>query len=369
MNINSIIELDDPLLSQIANHFNLKGSIESFHKIGSGHIHQTFHLRSRTDSILLQRINSQVFPNVDLLQHNLRTIERHFKQYESDLDGFGMNYLRLRESDSKTLYKENTHYWRAFEWIESSQSFDKAPNSEYAFAAAQGFGRFVEILSYLPLSSIQSTIPDFHNGIRRWNEFEEAFIQADPKRKLDAHELIEFVRVRSNLLTSLTLKIKSNTIPTRLTHNDTKLNNILFYNELPKIKCVIDLDTVMKGSILFDFGDMVRTISNPANEDCEDLAEVSIDEQYFEAICQGYAAQVKNLITENEKEELLNGALYMCLIIGLRFLTDFLNGDIYYPTQFENHNLIRARNQFRLVEILEEKDLIWKEIINKSFKV
>lgn len=369
MSINSKLEINDPLLLQIANHFNLEGSIKSFDKIGSGHIHQTFHLRSRTDSILLQRINSQVFPKVDVLQNNLRTIEQHFKQYEPDLDGFGMNYLKLRESDSKTLYKENTHYWRAFEWIENSQSFDKAPNSEYAFAAAQGFGRFVKILSYLPISSIQSSIPNFHNGIRRWNEFEEAFIQADPKRKLDAKQLIEFAQKSSDLLISLTQKIDNGIIPTRLAHNDTKLNNILFQSEIPKIKCVIDLDTVMKGSILFDFGDMVRTIPTTANEDCENLTEINIDEQYFEAICQGYASQVKNLINETEKEELLNGAKYMCLIIGLRFLTDFLNGDIYYPTRFENHNLIRARNQFRLVEILEEKNLVWKEIINKCFKV
>ncbi|MFC2187700.1 phosphotransferase enzyme family protein [Fulvivirgaceae bacterium LMO-SS25] len=367
MSINLIIELDNPLLIQLADHFNLEGSIESFQKIGSGHIHQTFQLRSKTDSMLLQRINSIVFPKVDELQNNLRIIEEHFT-HSSDLDDLGMSFLKLRKSVSKTLFKENAHYWRAFEWINSNESFDKAPNSEYAFAAAQGFGRFVKILSSLPLSSIHSAIPDFHDGKRRWNEFEKALIKANPKRKLDATELVEFAQKRNKLLISITQKIENGIIPARLTHNDTKLNNILFYSGIPKVKCVIDLDTVMSGCILFDFGDMVRTISNAANEDCENLGEINIDEQYFEAICRGYSAEVKTLITKDEKEELLNGAKYMCLIIGLRFLTDYLNGDVYYPTQYENHNLIRARNQFRLVEILEEKGKVWKEIINNNFK-
>ncbi len=369
MSINSIIELDNPLLIQLADHFNLEGSIESFQKIGSGHIHQTFHLRSKTDSILLQRINSNVFPKVDELQNNLRIIEEHFKQYAANLDNLGISFLKLRESVSKTLFIENAHCWRAFNWIDNSESFDKAPNSEYAFAAAQGFGRFVKILAYLPLSSIHPAIPDFHSGKRRWNEFEKALNKANPKRKLVATELVEFAQKRNELLISITQKIEKGIIPARLTHNDTKLNNILFYSATPKAKCVIDLDTVMLGSILFDFGDMVRTITNTANEDCENIDEISIDEQYFEAICQGYSAEVKTLITKAEKEELLNGAKYMCLIIGLRFLTDYLNGDVYYPTQYENHNLIRARNQFRLVEILEEKGNKWQEIIHRNFAV
>lgn len=367
MSINSIIELDNPLLVQLADHFNLEGSIESFEKIGSGHIHQTFHLRSKTDSILLQRINSNVFPKVDELQNNLRIIEEHFKHYSSNLVDLGISFLQLRESVSKTLFKENAHYWRAFNWIDNSESFDSAPNSEYAFAAAQGFGRFVKILAYLPLSSIHTTIPDFHNGKRRWSEFEMALIKANPKRKLEATELVEFAQKRNELLISITQKIEKGIIPARLTHNDTKLNNILFYSDTPKAKCVIDLDTVMPGSILFDFGDMVRTITTIANEDCENIDEINIDEQYFEAICRGYAAEVKTLITEAEKEELLNGAKYMCLIIGLRFLTDFLNGDIYYPTQYENHNLIRARNQFRLVELLEKKAEVWNQKIKIHF--
>ena len=367
MNINTKLEADASLITNIGIHFNLQGPIVSFSKIGSGHIHQTFQLKSQNDSMLLQRINQNVFPNIEALQTNLRVIESHFRVHKELLDINKMNYLKLREATDKTLFNENTHSWRAFEWIEDSESFDKAPNSDYAFEAALGFGRFIKILSYLPLSSLNSTIPDFHNGKKRWSEFELVLNRAGINRKNTANDLIEFAQKQKNILISITEKLESGLIPIRLTHNDTKLSNVLFHNDLAKVNCVIDLDTVMPGSVLFDFGDMVRTISCPANEDCDNEHEITINESYFEAICKGFASELKSIITKNEKKELLNGAKYMCLLIGLRFLTDYLNMDVYYPTKYENHNLIRARNQFKLVSELVKKENTLIKTINNIF--
>jgi len=362
---SELVEFD--LIDRIAKHFNLGGTIQSFQKIGSGHIHRTFLLKSQTDAILVQNINHSVFSDLEALQTNLRVIEMHFSKYDEILFEKGMTYLKLREANDKTLLKDGLHYWRAFEWIESSESFDKALSPKYAYQAAVGFGQFIKTLSTLPLSAISLTIPDFHNGKRRWNEFEKALEKADANRYHLARALIDFAQHRKNILISFSEKIENGLIPIRLTHNDTKLNNILFHKGIAKVKCIIDLDTVMPGTILFDFGDMIRTICSTANEDCENLESVEIDEEYFTAICKGFASEIKDLITKNEQQELLNGAIFMCFIIGIRFLTDYLNGNIYYPIDYENHNLIRARNQFKLVSLLEDREETWQKIISQAF--
>jgi hypothetical protein len=247
---------------------------------------------------------------------------------------------------------ESGHYWRCYIFIEKARSYDAIQSPQQAFEAAKAFGQFQKLLSDLPPPRLHDTIPDFHHTPKRFARLEEA-LAADAVQRADlARTEIQFA-LRRKPMASLLLEAK---LPERVTHNDTKINNVLLDEQSGQEVCVIDLDTVMPGLALYDFGDLVRTGTSPALEDERDLARVTMQFPMFEALLRGYLSTAADFLTPAERRHLVFAGKLITFEIGLRFLTDFLAGDTYFKVHREGHNLDRCRTQFKLVESIEQQE-------------
>ena len=243
-------------------------------------------------------------------------------------------------------------YWRAYRFIPSASTFDAVESQEQAFQAGRAFGRFQALLASLPGPRLHETILDFHNTPKRFAAFQHALAADSAGRAILAKPEIEFAQARE----SMTGVLLDAGLPERVTHNDTKLNNVLLDDATGEGICVIDLDTVMPGLAPYDFGDMVRTTTSPAQEDERDLSKISMQFPMFEALARGYLSQTGGLLTQREKELLAFSAKLITFEIGIRFLTDYLAGDTYFKVHREGHNLDRCRAQFKLVESIERQE-------------
>jgi aminoglycoside phosphotransferase (APT) family kinase protein len=245
-------------------------------------------------------------------------------------------------------------YWRVYEFIEGSHSFDLPKDSGYAYEGGQAFGDFIYYLTDLPGKRLHDTIINFHNIQFRLDAFNSALVTNDRDRLLESKNEIEFVRKHVSPLIRIYNLYRSGSIPERITHNDTKFNNILFNREGRAI-CIVDLDTVMPGCIHFDFGDAIRIIANTAAEDEPDLTKIAFNMEMYRAFTRGFLTPLTALLTEKEKETLALAPLYMTFIMGLRFLTDYLRGDIYFKVDYPQHNWYRACTQFHLFKCMMQK--------------
>lgn len=267
-------------------------------------------------------------------------------------------------NNGKYFYHDKTkNYWRMFLYIADSQSFNIVDDAEKAFNGGKAFGNFLSILSDLPPNKLFETIPDFHNIENRLRIFFDIINKDLVNRVKLAGDEIKFVKNRLKDIQRIHQLGKAGKIPLRITHNDTKFNNILF-DKNNQALCVIDLDTVMPGYIHYDFGDAIRTVANTGQEDEADLSKVTINLSLFTAFSEGFLSETKLLLNPVEIDLLAESARVMTFIIGLRFLTDFLNGDKYFKIHFENHNLQRARAQFKLVYSIEQHMNEMEKIIN-----
>ena len=339
--------------NKILNKFFNESEIIDIAKYGNGHINNTFLVSTNDSKFILQQVNSKVF-NIDNIVHNYSyLIETASKQ---GLSGkLFPNFINNMSGMIHFIDSDGTA-WRLNEFIENSSSYAISPGTVITEKAGKAMGKFQLFLSKLSIDEFKDTIPDFHNPLRRLIEFEDALIVADPILQETAKPDIAFAEENKGIALKMSDILKSNQLPARVTHNDTKLDNILFDNTKDHTY-VIDLDTVMKGSILFDFGDMVRSITSLAKEDEKDLTKISFRLDHFEAICKGYLTELKSIITSAEKDNLLLGALSIIYVQGLRFLTDYLSGNKYYKVDYPNHNLIRSRTQFRLLkDIIIDKE-------------
>jgi hypothetical protein len=238
-------------------------------------------------------------------------------------------------------------------YIDDSRVFLKTPDKKTAYEAGKAFGRFLALTSDLDPSRVRETLPRFHSMSLRFEQFDASLKSADEQRRSGASDLIAYAGSVRSEMHSLEKLTAEGEIPFRVTHNDTKLSNALFSGDGEAL-CVIDLDTVMKGIVHYDFGDAVRTICSGEDEDEPDLSNIHFDMGYFESFTRGFVGESGLELSAKESEGLALSAKVMTFIIGLRFLTDYLNNDIYFDTKFDNHNLIRARNQFRLASLIEE---------------
>jgi len=255
--------------------------------------------------------------------------------------------------DGSMCHRDNVgDYWRAYIFIEKARTYDVVESTSQAFEAAQAFGRFQKMLSDLPAPRLHDTIPDFHHTPKRFAALVKA-IETDPANRARlARSEIDFVLRRESITSTL---LDAN-LPVRVTHNDTKLNNVMLDNATGKGVCVIDLDTVMPGLVLYDFGDMVRTVTSPTKEDEADLSKVTMRFPMFEALLRGYLSAASDFLTESESQFLPFAGKLITFEIGLRFLTDYLLGDVYFKVHREQHNLDRCRTQFKLVESIEQQE-------------
>jgi hypothetical protein len=349
----------------VARQFPLRGEFISAAPYGSGHINDTYCVvydqGGARGRYILQRINHLVFKNPPALMENVQRVTAHLGQKAAGQSDASRRVLTLIPAlDGRPHYGDaQGNFWRVYTFIEKARTFDAVESTQQAFQAAKAFGQFQKLLADLPAPRLHDTIPDFHHTPKRFAALEKAIGADAANRAQLAKPEIEFALHRK-ADTSILLDA---TLPERVTHNDTKFNNVMLDDATGEGICVIDLDTVMPGLALYDFGDMVRTATSPAREDERDLSKVTMQLPMFEALARGYLASAAELLTPAEKKFLPFSGKLITLEIGLRFLTDYLSGDTYFKVHREGHNLDRCRTQFKLVESIEQQEAAMNKLV------
>lgn len=354
---------EESKLLRIAGKFETEGEPEQANPHGSGHINDTFLLTCRQNTgdmcrYILQRMNHEVFKDPKGLMENITGVtaflQKKIIENGGDPRREALNVIPARGGESY-LKEEDGTYWRMYRFVENAVSYDEVKRPEDFYESAVAFGRFQKLLEDYPAESLHETIPDFHNTIARLNNLKEAVAADREGRAEEAAEEIRFVRDREEDCHILCDLLCSGEIPLRVTHNDTKLNNIMLDQETGKGICVIDLDTVMPGSALYDYGDSIRFGANTGAEDEKDLSKISCDLELFALYTRGFIEGCGGSLTEKEIRLLPMGAKLMTLECGMRFLTDYLEGDHYFKIHRPQHNLDRCRTQFAMVKDMEDK--------------
>lgn len=346
-------------LKFIFGQFEHAGEFESFKELASGHINDTYLIITKDKPYyVLQRINHGVFHDVPGLIENKVAISQHIKEK--------LQHLSPKKQKRRILkfFKTNTgasfyrgdegNYWNLMQFIDKSVTHETVPNDDIAYEGGRLLGQFLTLTNDFDASKLTEVIPNFHDMSFRYWEFEEALRLASKERIEKAKPYIEFVEKSKDEMHILQRLKESGEIKMRVTHNDTKISNVLF-NKKEKGLCLIDLDTVMPGIVHYDFGDAIRTTCNTAAEDETNLDLVEFNVDYYNAFTKGFLKKMKKSLSPVELKYLPLGAKTMIFIIGLRFLTDYLNNDTYYKTKYAEHNLDRAKNQFKLLQSLSEK--------------
>ena len=345
-------------LGAIVRHFAIDGAFVDAAPYGSGHINDSycavFNGGAARSRYIVQRINHHIFKNPVAMMENIERVTGHLAaQVTGDPDGDRRVLTLIPTRDGASYFHDEAgNYWRAYRFIQNATTYDAVESTAQAFEAAKAFGRFQQMLSTLPAPRLHDTIPDFHHTPRRLLALEKA-IEADVVgRAATSKPEIEFALAHQSMVSEL---LNAN-LPERVTHNDTKFNNVMLDDATGEGICVIDLDTVMPGLVLYDFGDMVRTTTSPAKEDEQDLSRVTMQFPMFEALVRGYLASASSFLTLAEKRYLAFSGKLITFEIGIRFLTDHLAGDTYFKVHREGHNLDRCRTQFKLVESIEQQE-------------
>lgn len=353
----------------IAGQFRIRGRATGSERTGSGHINDSFRItvdEPGSAGYLLQRINHRIFTDVPLLTSNILKVTRHItNKINSGKSDIPFSGLDLIETHTGGFYHcdDAGNYWRLYNFIEGSRSYDLVPSAELAYEGGRAYGIFLGLTADMDVSRISETIRNFHNIETRLAAFRRICSEDPCKRVAATFPEIDFVEKRADEMHRIIRLGKEGKIPLRLTHNGTKFNNILFDSNDRAI-CIVDLDTVMPGYVLYDFGDAIRTGANTGAEDEADLSKVNVSLNLFEAYSRGFLETAGKFLTLAEKANLAFSARYMTYLIGLRFLTDYLGGDTYYKTHFDKHNLQRARAQFKLVHSMEENAAAMEKIIS-----
>ena len=345
----------------ITDRFQTAGRAVSYQPYGTGHIHDTFLVNCSTDQAtqqyIIQKINTYVFRWPEIIMKNIFRIADHLKhKLARPEDPLIIPEPILTRDGASLTTDAGGSFYRCFTFIPGTISIDRVEDPSLAFEAASLFGRFIHELSDLPPGEIGITIPDFHDLGKRYLSFRQAIQSGLPDRKRKAAREIEILEHHDGLSTWYDTLVSEYGLPERVCHKDTKINNVLIDMQTRKAVCVIDLDTVMPGSILSDFGDMVRTITNNAEEDEPDTEKVFSNIRIFESLAKGFLRETLPMLKKVEADNLVFGAKYLTCMQAVRFLTDYLNGDVYYKTKYEEHNLVRTKNQIKLLQSIEEQE-------------
>ncbi len=356
----------------IAN-FKYEGILVADRAYGSGHINDTFllifdHGEEGQSRMILQRMNKNVFPRPVELMANIKGVtswlRKKIEENGGDPDRETLTVVSTVDGEPYFIDSEGD-YWRSYLFITDATSYDQVEKVEDFYESAVAFGNFQRLLADYPADTLYETIEGFHNTKKRFATFKKAVEEDVMGRAASVQKEIQFVLDREDVANYLCDLLEKGEIPLRVTHNDTKLNNIMIDDHTGKAICVIDLDTVMPGLAMYDFGDSIRFGASTAAEDEVDLDKVSCSMELFEAYVRGYIEGCGGKLTKREIELMPMGAKTMTFECGMRFLTDYLQGDTYFKIHRERHNLDRSRTQFKLVEDMENKWDVMKEIINK----
>ncbi|MEM7382049.1 MAG: aminoglycoside phosphotransferase family protein [Bacteroidota bacterium] len=353
--LNPEVMENNPAL-YVLDQFSIEKKTYHLKPIHQGFINDTLLVFEGKDPIyILQRINTTVFPNVDGIMNNVHLALGHLK----DVDYQSISLIKSQSGDP--YFKTEDGCWRLMTFIDDSVAYDNTTNTEIAFEAGRIIGKFHLLLQDIPTDQFVDTIPDFHNLSLREKQFREAYQKADPKLIAKASQAIAFVEDSLARLKEWDVE----GLPLRVCHNDTKLNNILFTKSTNKALCLIDLDTLMKGYFHYDFGDAIRTVANTAPEDEQDHQKITFEKHLFQAFIEGLAANGP-FLTEKEKEVLPYGAILMPFLHGIRALTDYLNGNLYYRVAYEDQNLDRSLSLFDFTKKAMDETATMREIIQNS---
>jgi Ser/Thr protein kinase RdoA (MazF antagonist) len=318
---------------------------------GRGLINDTWLVTQPGSRYILQRVNQRVFRNPPDISYNIQLAGKFLKKKHPDY-----LFVEPLKTVSGDLMASTPHGWfRLFPFVEGSHSIDVAATPEQAFEAARQFGRFTAYLSNFRALKLMITLPDFHNLGLRCDQFEKALKTTSENHLSAAADCIGALKAHSDIAATYHSICENPRILKRATHHDTKISNVLF-DEQGRGLCVVDLDTLMPGYFISDFGDMMRTYLCPVSEEEKDLSLIEVRDDFYKAILNGYMSEMREILSEEEQQHVYYSGLFMTYMQALRFLTDYLNGDVYYGASYPGHNLVRAKNQVRLLECLLEKE-------------
>ena len=349
------------LYKSVAEQFCLEGEVMEICPYGEGHINLTLLVTTTKKRYIMQKMNTRVFSNPDGLMANICGVTEHLKAR-------GIETLSVIPTKIGAHYLKGDECYRVYDFIENTVTYQKVENKEVFKNSGKAFGEFQNYLAEFDASKLTETIKRFHDTPKRFADFKAALEANAFDRAKDCQEEIDFILSHENTYAIAMESLKDGSLPLRVTHNDTKLNNILMDAETDEARAVIDLDTIMPGSMLFDFGDSIRFGASTAAEDEQDLSKVHFDIELFEAYAEGYVGAVKDSITEKEASLLPYGAYLMTIECGMRFLADYLAGDTYFATKYAGHNLVRCRTQIRLASEMEAQFDEMGKIIEKVLK-
>ena len=347
--------MSDFLAALLAN-YDLNGRVVNCENYGHGHINKTFLVTTDTGHrYILQGINNGVFKNVDGLMGNIEAVTEHLLKQTNN----PRRVLHLVKTKwGKSYLHQDGAFWRIFRFVENSICLQAPETTEDFYQSAVAFGRFQQLLKDFPAHTLHETIPNFHNTADRYRIFKETLASDPLGRAASVQKEVDFILAREADAHTIVDLLDAGKLPLRVTHNDTKLNNVMLDADSRKALCVIDLDTVMPGSSLYDFGDAIRFGAATAAEDEKDLSKMEMRLDMFEAFTRGYLSACPDL-TEEERNQMPMGAKLMTLECGVRFLTDYIDGDNYFSTSYEGQNLDRCRTQLKLVADMESK---WEQM-------
>lgn len=341
--------------------YGLKEEECSIRPFGTGLINRTFKIGCAGKEYILQQINHEIFGQPALIAENTDVLATWLRQHFPE-------YLFIQPlpalNGKSFVYNEAQGYFRLSPFVAGSHTYDVVEATQLAYEAAAQFGKFTKLLAGFPASRLHSTLPDFHNLTLRYRQFETALLHGNADRIEEAKESIDTIRTFRPIQEEFELIRHHPGFKTRVTHHDTKISNVLF-DKTNKGICVIDLDTVMPGYFISDLGDMMRTYLSPVSEEEKDFSRITIREDYFKAIVQGYLDEMKNELSSAEIRHVVYAGKFMIYMQAIRFLTDYLHNDSYYGAKYPGHNLVRANNQITLLERLTEKETVLDQLVSQ----
>lgn len=347
------------MLQSVLPAYGLKEESLVVEAFGSGLINHTWKVTAPDGAYILQKVNHHVFENPTRIAHNIKLIAGYLEQHHPE---YHFVAPLLSGSGDAMVHKKGEGFYRMFPFVPGSHSKDVVETPEQAFEAAVQFGRFTRLLSGFDVQQLQITIPHFHDLTLRYRQFLAALKEGNKERINEADALVKTILKHEDIVAEYRRICSNPEMAQRVTHHDTKISNVLF-DERGNGICVIDLDTVMPGFFISDVGDMMRTYLSPANEEETDLAKIVVREEFYNAIVQGYLAEMKTELTETEKYYFFYSGKFMIYMQAVRFLTDYFNNDVYYGARYSRHNLVRAGNQLALLQCLLDKEAVLQRLM------
>lgn len=349
------------VLRQVLNIYRCSTSA-SVTAFGNGLINNTWKVEDENKIYILQKINTNVFKHPEYISENIHSIANYLLTHHPE-------YFFLTPVKTATgrdlVFIEHAGYYRMFHFVKNSHTVDVAENKYQTFEAAKKFGEFTKLLSDFPVDELKITLPDFHNLSLRYKDFETAKQFGIKERIEKASEHIQFLEAQKNIVDEFEKIKTSGNFKLRVTHHDTKISNVLF-DDNEKGLCVIDLDTLMPGYFISDVGDMLRTYLSPVSEEEKDISKISLREDFFEAIAAGYLSEMQQILSQEEIEHFVYAGKFMIYMQALRFITDYLNNDVYYGSAYPEQNFYRAANQIQLLKLLIQNEDKLNNIVLKT---